>query len=1005
MTQPFPAIRLKGKLRPSQAEVVEIARQKLAAGKTQLHIVAPPGSGKTILGLFLWAECVKRPTLVLSPNSAIQSQWSAKVELFECEADRQGLVSVDPKDPALLTSLTYQSVTLPRRGDEDLDSQARELWIEILISDGQAQTPEEAQVWIDDLATHNPRYHEQRLSAYRKQVRDRAAREGQSLDMLHASSLATWERLRECGLGMVVFDECHHLVEHWGRVMAGVHEMLGRPIVVGLTATPPDRDGKHPEDLRRYDEFFGEIDYEVPVPAVVKDGFLAPYQDLVYFVRPAADELQFIAQADDDLHALVEELCRSREPAASSTAASTTAAYSPAAEANSPATAVVPAHDLSNAAPAIASTDTTAEGNPRAPDDRRKALPAPVRGGMSLLEWLRETLQTRRLATGIAKDWPSFERKDPDFAQAARVLLLIRDEKLPAEIPAPMLVCPLEQIPELSYLVPVLDRYLRHYLRRSPDGDDQRLAEQAIRRLRMLGMQITETGCRACASPVGRVMAYSRSKLTALAPILRAEVEALGNSLRAVVIADFEKSGAMTAEVGGLLDPEAGGAVAAFKALLADPVTDALDPILVTGSSVLVDDDLAATFEPAAREWLRQSGADAQLEMGVVEGFHIINGSGPDWCPRVYVAMITELFQRGLTRCLVGTRGLLGEGWDANKVNVLIDLTTVTTSMTVNQLRGRSLRLDNDAPQKLSDNWDVVCLAPEFTKGLDDYKRFLAKHEKLYGVTDDGAIEKGVGHVHAAFTELRPEGIEDNVDRLNAEMLQRVGQRTAMRERWKIGEPYRGQPQRTVEARVMANRERNRRGFPPFARSRNPWTEHSLAQAIGQAIAEALFEAKLLKSRPQLHTSDRAGGYTRLFLEHADQDDNAVFATSLHEALAPLDQQPRYLIPRDIVRVEPTWIGQRTGNLIPSWLRPRLPDTLTKLLEKRTRERAMWHAVPSSLAKNKELVEIYQKHWNRHVSPGKAIYGLREEGDRILATARAEGLSPSGSVHEKDVFF
>ena len=179
------------------------------------------------------------------------------------------------------------------------------------------------------------------------------------------------------------------------------------------------------------------------------------------------------------------------------------------------------------------------------------------------------------------------------------------------------------------------------------------------------------------------------------------------------------------------------------------------------------------------------------------------------------------------------------------------------------------------------------------------------------------AIEKGVGHVHAAFTELRPEGIEDNVDRLNTEMLQRVGQRAAMRERWKIGEPYRGQPQRTVEARVMANRERTRRGFPPFARSRNPWTEHSLAQAIGQAIAEALFEAKLLKSRPQLHTSDRAGGYTRLFLERSDQDDNALFATSLQEALAPLDLQPRYLIPRDIVRVEPTWIGQRTGNMIP----------------------------------------------------------------------------------------
>lgn len=984
MTAPFPSIRLRGKLRPSQAEVVEIARQKLAAGKTQLHIVAPPGSGKTILGLFLWADCVKRPALVLSPNSAIQSQWSAKIELFDCGIERQQAVSVDPKSPAWLTSLTYQSVTLPRRGDEDLDGQARDFWIETLIQDRQAQTPAEAEIWIDDLATHNPRYHEQRLSSYRKQVRDRAAREGQTLEMLHASSLATWERLRNRGLGMVIFDECHHLVEHWGRVMAGVQEMLGNPVVIGLTATPPDRDGKHPEDLKRYDEFFGEIDYEVPVPAVVKDGFLAPYQDLVYFVRPAADELSYIAQADEELHAMVESLCHPRTATESKNQSAGFAATTESSNAPTPDPASTPADE--------------------SPEPKDSTEPA-LRGGMSLLEWLRETLTTRRLATGTAKDCSAFERRDPEFAQAARCLLLLRDGQLPQDVPLPMLVCPLEQIPELSYLVPALDRYIRHYLRRSPDGDDQKLAEQAIRRLRTLGIQITETACRACVSPVGRVMAYSRHKLTALAPILRAEIQALGETLRAVVIADFEKSGAMTAEVGGLLDPEAGGAVAAFKALLADPATDSLNPILVTGSSVLVDDDLAEAFEPAAREWLQQSGADAQLEFSVTDGFHILNGSGPDWCPRVYVAMITELFQRGLTRCLVGTRGLLGEGWDANKVNVLIDLTTVTTSMTVNQLRGRSLRLDNDAPNKLSDNWDVVCLAPEFTKGLDDYKRFLAKHEKLYGVTDDGAIEKGIGHVHAAFTELRPEGIEDNVDRLNAEMLQRVGERDAMRQRWKIGERYRGEPKRTVEARVMGQREQTRRGFPPFARSRDPWSDHSLAQAIGKAIAESLFEAKLLKSCPALHVSSRAGGYTRLFLENVDQDDNAVFATSLHEALAPLDQHPRYLIPRDVVRVEPTWIGQRTSSLIPGWLRTRLPEPVGKLLEKRTRERAMWHAIPSALAKNKELVEIYQRHWNRHVSPGKAVYGLREEGDRILAQARADGLSPSGTVHEKDIFY
>ena len=55
-----------------------------------------------------------------------------------------------------------------------------------------------------------------------------------------------------------------------------------------------------------------------------------------------------------------------------------------------------------------------------------------------------------------------------------------------------------------------------------------------------------------------------------------------------------------TADVRHLLDSEAGGAIAAFKRLIHKPETDPLNPILVTGSSVLVDDDLASTFDQAA---------------------------------------------------------------------------------------------------------------------------------------------------------------------------------------------------------------------------------------------------------------------------------------------------------------------------------------------------------------------------------------------------------------------
>ncbi len=73
-------------------------------------------------------------------------------------------------------------------------------------------------------------------------------------------------------------------MRHWGRILAAANEVLDNPIVVGLTSTPPDRDGQKPDDILRYDDDFGPIDYEVPVLAVVRDGLLAPYQDLVWFL-------------------------------------------------------------------------------------------------------------------------------------------------------------------------------------------------------------------------------------------------------------------------------------------------------------------------------------------------------------------------------------------------------------------------------------------------------------------------------------------------------------------------------------------------------------------------------------------------------------------------------------------------------------------------------------------------------------------------------------------------
>ncbi|MCA9075681.1 MAG: DEAD/DEAH box helicase family protein [Planctomycetaceae bacterium] len=927
----FPAISFRGTLRPSQSDVVEIARRQLEEGETQLHVVAPPGSGKTILGLNLWAECVRQPALVLSPNSAIQAQWVDRLDLFACPGGVKSVASTDPKSPALLTSLTYQAVTLPQRGGRQLDAEATERWIETLVEKGQAQDPDEAQVWIEDLQRHYSAYYEDRLSGYRKEVRDEIALSGEAMQTLHGSALETLKRLKQAGIGLLILDECHHLLSHWGRVLADAHRYFDHPIILGLTATPPDMEGQLKEDVERYRSFFGPIDYEVPVPAVVKDGFLAPYQDLVQFVRPTSEELAYVARADEQLEQLVEELC---EP----------------------------------------------------PDE--------ASGRESLTDWLRRVLAERQLPVGTAKDWQAFEKRDPALAWAGPRFLVSRSVSLPRGVPKvrresqPLATDYQQSRLPMDVLIPVLDRYIRHRLRSSIDPSDHQLAEETISRLRLLGTQITETGSQACASPIGRVMAYAHGKAEAIIPILRAERDALGDRIRAIVVTDFEKTSAVSSEIDHLLDEEAGGAVAAFRVLLSHPETDALDPVLVTGSTVLVDDDVAPRFDEAAAGWLSQRGYKVDLEFSEEAGFHVVSGRGSDWCPRVYVAMVTEMFQQGITKCLVGTRGLLGEGWDASRVNVLIDLTTVTTSTSINQLRGRSLRLDAEDPAKLAHNWDVVCIAPEYTKGLDDYARFIKKHNSLFGLTDDGVIEKGVGHVHAAFTEIAPELVEESMHVLNAEMLERPARRAEFRALWRVGEPYHPDPVHTLEVQTQAGL---RPPPVPFAQLSADWNAESLTQAIGRAVLGALQEERLIQQVGELSIESRAGGYVRAFLQTANDEDSRLFSESLAEALGPLDE-PRYVIQR--------FVDYR----VDTWLSRILPRIVGQYFQREHRQLEMLHAVPSALAKNKRLADLYTKHWNTHVSPGQPVYARSQEGQKVINTALQDGITPTASVHRKEVF-
>ena len=64
--------------------------------------------------------------------------------------------------------------------------------------------------------------------------------------------------------------------------------------------------------------------------------------------------------------------------------------------------------------------------------------------------------------------------------------------------------------------------------------------------------------------------------------------------------------------------------------------------------------------------------------------------TGPaSWDARRYVPLVTRFYTEGGSQCLIGTRALLGEGWDAPAINVVIDLTAATTPTSVVQAAAR----------------------------------------------------------------------------------------------------------------------------------------------------------------------------------------------------------------------------------------------------------------------------------------------------------------------------
>lgn len=105
----FPdSMRFRFDWRPYQARVLAELDRHLA--DRHFHLVAAPGSGKTIVGLEALRR-VGKPALVFAPTVAIRDQWVRRfLDAFWNEPQPPDWLSTDLARPGLLTIATYQSL-------------------------------------------------------------------------------------------------------------------------------------------------------------------------------------------------------------------------------------------------------------------------------------------------------------------------------------------------------------------------------------------------------------------------------------------------------------------------------------------------------------------------------------------------------------------------------------------------------------------------------------------------------------------------------------------------------------------------------------------------------------------------------------------------------------------------------------------------------------------------------------------------------------------------------
>ncbi|HOF16522.1 MAG TPA: DEAD/DEAH box helicase family protein [Bacteroidales bacterium] len=862
-----------------------------------LHIIAPPGSGKTVLGLEV-AIRLNKPTLIFAPTVAIRNQWIQRFcELFLQTNERPDWISRDIRNPEFLTVVTYQALHAASTNtmiDEDSE-----------ISD----TEEESE----------------------------NGENGKTVKTIDTKEIV--KSLKEKGIETIIVDEAHHLKNEWWKCLNLIKRALN-PTIVGLTATPP-YDVTYNE-WQRYIDLNGPVDAEISVPELVVENDLCPHQDYIYLSEPTEEESKLIQDQRSKAEKVFEELKKDE----------------------------VLIKALMNHPIYLNPTEN--------------------------LNWIYNNL-----------------------ACYSSVLIFLNSiGKLVTVTHLEIIGNKKFRIPQLNY--EWLEILLSFYLFEDKEnfiayGEHR---EKLLNKLKRNGLLERKTINFQHNQRVNRLISSSLSKLQSIDNIVDIENKTLGNNLRMVILTDYIRREFLTNEKQNNLVLNKIGVLSIFEQLRRTNDKNMKMGVL-SGSLVLIP----KTALNALTETSRKLGVEnlSFSNLAYDNNYLIVNSN--EKLKHVIVQLITQIFEQGEIEVLIGTKSLLGEGWDAPTINSLILASFVGSYVLSNQMRGRAIRSDRKNPDKTGNIWHLICVDHTANNGGDDLHLMKRRFKSFVGINNnEGAwIENGINRLNLPkyFTKL-------DIENYNEKTIQIASQRENLKNKWKdallngvtlteeIKVPFPEDKDykeitslyyyKTIgyllavlgaslltflqsfldalskSAQSIRSREDlfqflmyfgivgvvlfGRRFYKTFRILIKYRDISKDVQQIGEALLESLIKVGAIQteySKLFVKSSVDNAGAIYCHLDGGTTYEKSIFIKALQEILACIDN-PRYLIIRKSLFVKV--ISQKD-----------------------------YHAVPEIIGQNKKSAEYFERQWKRFVGSCKLIYTRTIEGRKILLKSRINSLS------------